>query len=130
MEEVYRISPTVNKYYETATYTSKEGKWPNERYYAPKNETTYVGKFIEHKQYGYGDGATHIDVFSNEDKLVYVHYTYEGTTCFREVYPKILPVGMKEELSEKTNRVKSLATLARYQLPVSTECEIKNSYTI
>ena len=107
MEEVYRISPTVNKFYETATYTHKEGKWPNERYYVPKNKMTYVGKFIEHKQYGYGDGATHIDIFmDNEGKPVYVNYTYEGTTCFREVYPKILPVGMKEELSEKTNSVK------------------------
>jgi hypothetical protein len=126
MEQVYRISPAINRFYETALYTHKEGKWPNEEYYTT-NKPTYVGKFIEHKQYGYGDGAIHVGIFLNDRNRQYVivQYTYEGTTCFREVYPKILPVGMKEELFTKTNHVKSLATLAIYQLPLSIEYDKK-----
>jgi hypothetical protein len=83
MIEVFRISPEIGKTYETATYTHSTGSWPNQKYYA--KEVTYVGKFIKHESQGYRDNAIHWDTFLLEDKHIQVYYTYEGTTCFREV---------------------------------------------
>lgn len=83
MIEVFRISPEVGKKYETATYIHSTGTWPNQHYYA--KEVTYVGEFIRHESQGYRDNAIHCDFFLLDGKEKCVMYTYEGTTCFREV---------------------------------------------
>lgn len=82
--EVYRMTPKVGKYYETAEYTRKTGIYPNEKYFTT-NTPKYVGKFVKTEQYGLGDGAKAYSVFNNNGNLETVAYTYEGTTCFREV---------------------------------------------
>lgn len=87
--QVYRISPIEGKYYYTTTWTRKEGVYPNETYYS-KNPLRYVGKFITHHQYGYGDGATHYDIFEDGDTVNHVNYTYEGTTSFVETEPPLV----------------------------------------
>jgi len=84
--EIFRLTPATDKYYETATYTRRTGNWPNEKYYT-FNPLRYVGKFIKHEQYGFGDGARVYAIFDNNGKMETVQYTYEGTTCFREVDP-------------------------------------------
>jgi hypothetical protein len=83
MTEMFRISPEVGKCYETAEYTSTTGKWPNNRYFTT-NPVRYVGEFVRHVSEGYRDNASHTDIFLLDGKEVFVHYTYEGTTCFRE----------------------------------------------
>lgn len=82
--EVYRLTPEVGKYYKTAEYTRKTGRYPNEKYFTT-NTPKYVGKFVKTEQYGFGDGAKAYSVFNNNGNLETVAYTYEGTTCFREV---------------------------------------------
>ena len=85
--EVFRLTPELNKYYETALLTRKEGKYPNEKYYTT-NTRRYVGKFIVQMRLGFGDGTQVIDIFENQhNEKVNVYYTYEGTTAFREVQP-------------------------------------------
>jgi hypothetical protein len=81
--EVFRLTPVLGKKYETAIYTRCEGKWPNQKYYADKVE--YVGEFIRHDYEGYRDNAIHWDTFLLNNTQIKVFYTYEGTTCFREV---------------------------------------------
>jgi len=83
--EVFRISPEPGYYYETAEYTRSEGtyKEKNERFYT-KNPI-YVGKFIRHEIYGYGDGATHIDIFEDNGKEIQVKHSYNCKTSFRKV---------------------------------------------
>jgi hypothetical protein len=78
--EVFRISPTPGNTYMTATYTRRTGIWPNEQFYTT-NPLKYVGKHLRHEKAGYGDNANHWDVFEGG----VVEYTYEGTTCFKEV---------------------------------------------
>ena len=82
--QVYRLTPEAGKYYETAEYTRRKGRWPNVVYYTT-NKMQYVGKFVKHLQFGYHDSAIHIDIFDNNGEEIQLHYTYEGTTSFREV---------------------------------------------
>ena len=105
-EEVFRLTPELNKYYETALLTRKEGKYPNEKYYTT-NTPRYVGKFIVQMRLGFGDGKQVIDIFENQhNENVNVYYTYEGTTAFREVQPlltkkqklAIIHVGKEKDL--------------------------------
>ena len=63
--EVFRLTPELNKYYETVLLTRKEGKYPNEKYYTT-DTTRYVGKFIVQIRTGFGDGVQVIDIFENE----------------------------------------------------------------
>ena len=85
--EVFRLTPELNKYYETALLTRKEGKYPNEKYYTT-NTLRYVGMFIVQMRLGFGDGTQVIDIFENQhNEKVKVYYTYEGTTAFKEVQP-------------------------------------------
>jgi hypothetical protein len=83
MIEVYRLTPEVGKKYETAEYTMCKGTWPNQTYYADKVE--YVGEFIRHTSEGYRDNAIHWDTFLLNGSHIRVFYTYQGTTCYREV---------------------------------------------
>jgi hypothetical protein len=84
--EVYRITPEVGKYYEHAEYTRREGRYPNERYYA--KQPKYVGKFIRCEEGGYRDNHWRTDYFRDAEGMEHVvPYTYEGTTAFREVQP-------------------------------------------
>ena len=83
--EVFRLTPELNKYYETALLTRKEGRYPDEKYYTT-NTPRYVGKFMIQIRTGYGDGVQVVDIFENEKgEKVNVYYTYEGTTAYREV---------------------------------------------
>jgi len=83
-EEVFRIIPQINKAYETAICTRKTGIHPNDRYYTT-NPVVYVGIAIKNVTYGYGDGSCGYVLFSKNGIEEKVEYTYEGTTCFREV---------------------------------------------
>jgi len=82
--QVFRTSPIAGKYYETAELTRTEGEWPNNLHFTT-NKMRYVGKFVQHLQFGYGEGATHIDIFDDNGIEVKVYYSYEGNTSFREV---------------------------------------------
>jgi len=83
-QEVFRLTLIVGEYYDTSIYTRREGKWPNEKYYTT-NELRYVGKFVRHEQIGFGDGAQHKGIFIRYGNIEIVNYTYEGTTCFRQI---------------------------------------------
>lgn len=82
--EMFRISPELNKYYEYAEYTIKDGKFPNTRYFI-NSPPRYVGLFIKREEGGCGDGSWRIDYFQDNTKIIPIKYSYEGTTCFREV---------------------------------------------
>lgn len=114
--EVFRLTPEKDKYYETTTYTHRIGHFPNEKYYTV-NKLRYVGKFIRHESCGYRDNAIHWDIFDNNGNEEIVNYTYEGTTCFIEVQPK-MSADLKEELFGKINNntIPSLRDIAKQQL--------------
>jgi hypothetical protein len=84
--EVFRLTPTVGNFYYTTEYTRKTGDFlsGNERYYTTK-PLNYVGQFVKHCSHGFGDGATHWDIFMDNGEEVKLYYTYEGTTSFLEV---------------------------------------------
>lgn len=86
--EVFRICHfDKNKYYEHALLTKKVGYYPNEKYYTT-NPLQYVGKWIRSERWGYGDGSGGAEYFENENGETRIEYTYEGTTCFREITSK------------------------------------------
>ena len=126
--EVFRITPEEGKYYETATYTRKTGRWPNEKYYTT-NQLKYVGKWILHESFGFGDGAQHRDYFINDlGEEVVVEYTYEGTTCFRDIKkPFFRELCDKFENSTK-NAIKSLEYLSKCALSTSDEKLLRIQY--
>jgi hypothetical protein len=83
--EVFRLSPQKGKYYEHAEYTEHFGVWPHAHYFTT-NPLRYVGKHIDHRCEGMGDGASHWDLFEDDDgTLIRIDSLYEGTTCFREI---------------------------------------------
>jgi len=84
--EVFRIVKFVpGKEYEFAFYTTREGIWPNERYFTT-NPLKYLGKYTYSKRFGgFGDGSSGSEHFINDGNEVEVEYDYEGKTCFREV---------------------------------------------
>ena len=94
MTEVFRLSPSdlkTDKYYLFATYTRKEGKWPNVKYFT-SNELRYVGKFVRCETWGYGDGSGAAAYFDKGDGVIErIEYDYEGTTCFLETNPVPMP---------------------------------------
>ena len=114
--QVFRLTPEVNKYYMTTTWTEREGKWPNEKYYST-NEIKYVGRFLRHVSHGYRDNASHMDIFDNNGVEEIVNYTYEGTTSFIETIPKIKKE-IKEELFNKiySSKLPQLQTLCKRKL--------------
>jgi hypothetical protein len=86
--EVFRFTPEIGKYYETAEYTriEKNQIMKTRRYFANKEDVKYVGKCIKHCSEGYGDNAEYWDLFENDEGVVIrVEYSYEGFTSFREV---------------------------------------------
>ena len=84
--EVFRTLEFVpGKEYEYAFYTTREGHWPNERYFTT-NPLKYLGKYAYSKRFGgFGDGSRGSEHFINDGIKVEVEYDYEGKTCFREV---------------------------------------------
>jgi hypothetical protein len=83
--EVFRIEPVVNKCYEHAEYTRKEGRYPNERYFT-NIPPRYVGEYIRSERGGWGDGGWKTDYFRDLDGIEKaIDYSYEGRTSFREV---------------------------------------------
>ena len=84
MEEVYRTKPIVGKLYYHAEYDNSEGRYPNTRYFVDKNKLKFVGEYVKHMSYGYGDGSRHYGHFLLDSKEVIVEYSYEGRTCFKE----------------------------------------------
>ncbi len=112
--EVFRMTPEEGKYYKTTTYTRKN----NNKYYST-NELRYVGQYIRHASCGVRDSAEHYAIFDNNGLEEYVHYTYEGTTCFIEV--KIINSKLKEDLIKTINNksILSLKDLCKQQ--ISTE---------
>jgi hypothetical protein len=84
--EVFRKTPEVGKYYEYAECTEKIGSYSenNDKYFTT-NPLRYVGKYIKHERYGWGDNADHFAIFDNKGEEIRIEYSYEGNTCFREV---------------------------------------------
>ena len=84
--EVFRTVEFVpGKEYEFAFYTTREGHWPNERYFTT-NPLKFLGKYMYSKRYGgSGDGSRGSEHFINDGIKIEVEYDYEGKTCFREV---------------------------------------------
>ncbi len=83
--EVFRTVEFVpGKEYEFALYTTREGNWPNERYFTT-NPLKYLGKYMYSKRFGgFGDGSRGSEHFIKDGLKVEVEYDYEGKTCFRE----------------------------------------------
>jgi hypothetical protein len=82
MQEVFRDSPQVGKFYETARFTETTGtRW------FTTNPVIYVGKYLRCEEKGYGDGCDRRYIFEADDgKEVTVQSdTIDFTTCFREV---------------------------------------------
>lgn len=122
--EVYRITPTIGKFYEHAEYTQRSGKWPNTKYFVNK-PPKYVGEFVRFDQGGYGDGGWRIDYFKDENgKEVAVNYTYEGTTSFREVSPR-LSKAVLDDIKNIVPPLPSLKNLAFYQQPTQVIMEAR-----
>lgn len=84
--QVYRITPEPEKYYVTAEYTKRIGKWPDEKYYTII-KPSYVGKYLNETQSGFGDNNIICYHFYNDIKDCRndVYLNYEGTTSFIEV---------------------------------------------
>ena len=124
--EVYRITPTIGKFYEHAEYTRREGRWPNIKYFVNK-PPKYVGEFVRFVQGGYGDGGWRIDYFKDENgKEVAVNYTYEGTTSFREVPPSPrLSKAVLDDIKNVVPSLPSLKSLAFYQQPTQVIMEAR-----
>jgi len=127
--EVFRITPIVNKCYEHAEYTRREGRWPNERYFT-NVPPRYVGEFIRFEQGGWGDGGWRRDFFRDSNgNEVAVNYSYEGRTSFREVpcRPPSLPQEHLEAIQNR-NEIPSLKSLAFAQLPTKTLSDLKENF--
>jgi len=104
--EVFRFSPEIGKYYETAEYTRREKNhiMKTSRYFAKKEDVKYVGKCIEHCSEGYGDNAEYWDLFENDEGLIIrVEYSYEGFTSFREVQSVQDIYQFKREIKDDIN---------------------------
>jgi hypothetical protein len=84
--EVFRILDfDCNKNYEFAFYTTREGRWPNEKYFTTE-PLKFLGKYCRSERWGgFGDGAGGAEVFVHNGTENRVVYDYEGKTCFREV---------------------------------------------
>lgn len=123
--EVFRLILKEDCYYKTTTCTRQSGRWPNVKYYST-NELQYVGKFIENRSEGYRDNATHWAVFDNNGIEVIIYYTYEGTTCFVQVVPKIIPE-LKDQIIKSIYHIPSLKSLAKFQLSTE-EIRLANEF--
>ena len=85
--QVYRLTKLeVGISYLFALRTRKEGIHPNETYFTT-NELEFVGKYVRSERWGYGDGGGGAEIFDNDGIEVRIVYTYEGTTCFKEIKP-------------------------------------------
>ena len=114
LTEVFRMVPKEGKYYKTAKYTEKR----NNKYYTA-NELQYVGKYIKHVAGGgYGDNQEHYALFEKEGVENYLHYDYDGMTCFVEVKNIMINPYLKEELLKKVDNkpISSLQQLCKQQL--------------
>ena len=117
--EVFRMQPVVNKCYEHAEYTRREGRYPNERYFT-NVPPRYVGEFIRQERGGWGDNGWATDYFRDlNGNEVVVNYSYEGRTSFREVPcpPPPLPREHLEAIQNTRRAPPTLKNLAFYQLP-------------
>ena len=125
--QVFRLTPTIGKFYEHAEYTRRQGKWPNEQYFVNK-PPKYVGEFVRFVQGGYGDNGYRIDYFRDETgKEVEVPYAYEGTTCFREVGPR-LPKKLSDDIKNVVPPLPRLKSIAFYQQPTQVITEIRERF--
>ena len=89
-KEIYVVrSPVANKYYEATFWTRRVGNWPNEQHYTSiDTPREYVGKYIKHKQCGYGDSADHWAICLKDGKEHEVEFDYDGKRAFYEVDPR------------------------------------------
>ena len=91
MQEVFRDSPQVGKFYETARFTYTIGSYydlQNPIRWFTKNPVIYVGKYLRCEEKGYGDGCDRRYIFEADDgkEVAVVSDTIDFTTCFREVH--------------------------------------------
>jgi len=83
--EVFRISPEVGKCYQHIEATRDVIIGLGERRYFSTNTPLYVGKFVRHLRYGYGNGGETHAIFNKGGDEIIVKYSYAGNTCFIEV---------------------------------------------
>ena len=120
--EVFRLILKEGCYYQTTTFTRFTGLYQKATFYST-NELQYVGKFIKTESirpntgnfYHDSDETIYWAVFDNNGKKVNVEYTYEGTTCFIQVYPKMTPE-LKDQIIKNSIHIPSLKSLASFQL--------------
>ena len=110
--QVYRITPVINKYYVTAEYTRRIGRWPEHDYYT-NIKPRYVGKFINEISSGFGDGKQTTYYFYNDvtNSVNKVFLSYEGTTCFEEV-----------DSIQMVNKRKRILSLSKMMISNSEPC--------
>jgi hypothetical protein len=83
--EVFRMKPIIGQCYASAKYTRTTGIWPNQKYYT-SNQLIYMGRFVESKTYGGGNGARYYEYFDNNNgEINELEYDYDGMTCLIEV---------------------------------------------
>ena len=87
-KEVFRLIPIIGKHYEYAESTRREGIWPFEKHCAPLKNIIYAGVLIKIDEGGYGDNGWRADTFRKGNKITNIPYSYEGYTCFIEVFPE------------------------------------------
>jgi hypothetical protein len=84
-EEVFRdVNPVVGRCYEHVEATRREGISPNIRYFAPSLNRVYLGRFVEERRNGFGDGQQIIFAIFVDNNDVYM-VPYRRDTCFIEV---------------------------------------------
>jgi len=100
--EIFRLTPVVGETcYEYAESTRRQGRYPRERYFT-NTQPLYVGHFVRSERGGFGDGGWQRDYFKdNTGKEHVVNYSYEGTTCFREVPCRPAAITRLETLTRK-----------------------------
>ena len=109
-----------------AATTVNTGSCGNLWFNTSTNKLQYVGKYIRHVSCGYHDSAQHYAIFDDNGVEVIVKYTYEGTTSFIQVHPKITPE-LKDGIIQSVNRIPSLKSLAKQQLTTE-EIRLANEF--
>ncbi len=85
-EIVVLRTPIEGKYYDATFWTRREGDWPNEKHYTKEtNPREFAGKYLRHKQEGWGDGGDHWAIFLRDGKEIEIEYDYDGKRAWYEV---------------------------------------------
>ena len=85
--QVYRMVPTVGKYYKAALAT-RSIYIDKQRICYTTNPLIYMGKFVKGVRSGFGDGTTYYEIYDLHGKENRLDYDYDGNMCLLEVSPQ------------------------------------------